>query len=58
MKPQIELKGSSIAHALIVQFKNFDDFYAWADPIFKGSKKEFEAVYYSVVPKETKGGAK
>lgn len=56
MKPQIELKGSSISHALIVQFKNFDEFYAWGDPIFKGSKKEFETVYYSVVPKKTKEG--
>lgn len=56
--PEISLKGSSISHALIVQFENFEAFYKWADPIFKGSKKDFEEVYYSVVPKLTKEGAK
>lgn len=55
---QIELKGSWIDPRLIVQFKDFDEFYKWADPIFKGSKKDFEAIYYQVVPKKNEGGGK
>lgn len=55
---QIELKGSWIDPRLIVQFKDFDEFYKWADPIFKGSKKDFEAIYHKVVPKKNEGGGK
>jgi len=54
---QIPLKGSSISPILIKHFKSFDEFYRYADPIYKGSKKEFEQVYFEVMPKKSKEGA-
>ena len=38
---QIPLKGSTISPILINHFKTFEEFYEYADPIYKGAKKEF-----------------
>jgi len=53
---EIPLKGSWIDPTLIKTFPTFEEFYKWGDPIFKGTKSEFEKVYYEVMPKKTKGG--
>jgi len=46
MSKQIELHGTGWDVNQMKSFKTFEDFYKWADPIFKGTKKEFEEVYY------------
>lgn len=51
MTKQIELKGTGWDVNQMASFKTFEEFYKWADPIFKGEKKDFEAVYYSYHPK-------
>lgn len=53
-KKQIPLKGSSISPILINHFTTFEAFYKHCDPIWSGSKKDFETLYYTVHPKPTK----
>jgi len=54
MEKQIELHGTGWDKNQMESFKTFDAFYSWADPIFKGTKKEFESVYYEYHPKPKK----
>ena len=53
---QIPLKGSTISPILINHFKTFEEFYEYADPIYKGAKKEFETLYYTVHQRPLKQG--